>query len=101
MADISQINADLDANADWYTEGSITKAAAWINAATQLLHRSEESQRSGQGTSARIRANLSVIREELKFARGWYARAKSRQQARSGSCGRQVGVDFTEFDQRR
>lgn len=97
MADINQINAALDANADWFTEGSVTKCAAWINAATQLLHRPEESQRNGQGTGARYRSNLEILREELKLARNWYARNKNR------GCGRgiETGVDFTEFDQRR
>jgi hypothetical protein len=98
MTDISQIYADLDANADWFLEGSIAKCAAWIKAATQLLHRPEESQRSGQGTGARYRANLQILREELKFARSWYARASRRQR---GASGRETGVDFTEFDQRR
>jgi hypothetical protein len=96
MADINQINAALDANADWFTEGSVAKCGAWISAATQLLHRPEESQRSGQGTGARVRTNLQTLREELKFARNWYARNKNR-----GGRASETGADFTEFDQRR
>jgi hypothetical protein len=99
MANINQIYADLDANADWFTEGSVTKCAAWIKAATQLLHRPEESQRNGQGTGARNRMNLEALREELKFARSWYSRNKN--QGTCGGSGNETGVDFHQFDQRR
>ena len=96
-SDIATINAALDTNADWFTSNSPTKCAAWITAATQLLHRAEESRQSGQVVSAQIRVNLEVLREELKFARNWYSKNGTTGQTSPSA----TGVDFTSFDSRR
>jgi hypothetical protein len=97
MADIATINAALDDNADWFVQSSVTKCGAWITAATQLLHRAEESKRGGQGTSASLRINIEQLREELKTARNWY----SRNARASRGNQRIIGVDFTYTDERR
>ena len=98
VASITQIEAQLDTNADWFSESSVAKCKLWVTAATQLLHRPAESQQSGQGTSQRMRHELMVLREELKFARRWLKNNDVDDgQPHSGAV---TGVDFTEFDRR-
>ncbi len=95
MADIAQIHAALDENADWFVEQSVTQCAAWISAATKLIHRAEESKRNGQGVGASLRVNLDILTKEITFARKWYGRN------RVYSSSRETGVDFTFTDERR
>jgi hypothetical protein len=100
MADIATINAALDDNSDWFEAASVTKCGAWITAATQLLHRAEESKRGGQGTMASLRINIEQLREELKSAKLWYSKNSATANSRRGNR-RIVDVDFTYTDGRR
>jgi dihydroxyacetone kinase len=62
---IADIEADLDANADWYATGSVSKARAYVTAATIWLQKTASSA-SNEGSS--LSRDPSLVREMMKDA---------------------------------
>ena len=62
---IADIEADLDANADWYATGSVAKAKAYITAATIWLQKTAS---SASNQSSSMSRDPSYVREMMRDA---------------------------------
>ena len=89
---IADIEADLDANADWYATRSVTKANAYITAATIWLQRVAS---SASNQSSSLSRDPSLVREMMKDAMAFSsANAASANGGRGGVRFLGVGRSF-------
>ena len=86
---IADIEADLDANADWYATGSVTKAKAYVTAATLWLQKTASSA-SNEGSS--LSRDPSLVRSMMKDAMTFAAANNSNGGGRVRFLG--VGSNF-------